>query len=327
MLQPQQAQPRAPTGKGAEIPLIRLSVGMVIPQFGFGVWQVPNEQASSAVLEAIKAGYRSVDTAQGYDNEEGVGVAIQQSEVPRFVLFVSCLFRSLSLGYDEARRGIEESLRKLGLSYLDMFLIHWPAPAHDRYVDTWRAFIAAQKEGLTRSIGVSNFTVPYLERIIGETGVVPVVNQVETHPLYQERQLSDFHRRNKIQLEAYSPLGTGSVLKNETIGRIATKHSKSPAQVILKRHLMSDHNAIPKSVHPERIRENLDLFDFTLDPYDLNEIDDLDDPNGKTGSKPEEFNDLYLGDPLSAERPALEAASCIGALMGRAGGPGAGRGK
>jgi 2,5-diketo-D-gluconate reductase A len=293
MLQPQQVQPHAPTGNGAEIPLVRLSDGMVIPQIGFGVWQVPNEQATAAVREAIKAGYRSVDTAQGYDNEEGVGIAIQQSDVPRNDLFVTSKIRTKSMGYDEARRGIEESLRKLGLSYLDMFLIHWPTPAHDRYVDTWRAFIAAQREGLIRSVGVSNFTVPYLERIIGETGVVPVVNQVETHPLYQERQLSDFHRRNKIQLEAYSPLGTGSVLKNDTIGRIATKHSKSPAQVVLRWHLMSGHIAIPKSVHPERIRENLDLFDFTLDPYDLNEIDNLDDPNGKTGSKPEEFNDLY----------------------------------
>jgi 2,5-diketo-D-gluconate reductase A len=293
MLQQQQTQHHVPTGHTPQIPPINLSDGMVIPQIGFGVWQVPNEEATTAVLEAIKAGYRSVDTAQGYDNEEGVGVAIQQSEVPRNDLFVTSKIRTKSMGYDEARRGVEESLRKLGLSYLDMFLIHWPAPAHDRYVDTWRAFIAAQKEGLIRSIGVSNFTVPYLERIIGETGVVPVVNQVETHPLYQERQLSDFHRRNKIQLEAYSPLGTGSVLKNETIGRIATKHSKSPAQVILKWHLMSGHIAIPKSVHPERIRENLDIFDFTLDPYDLSEIDNLDDPNGKTGSKPEEFNDLY----------------------------------
>src|SRR3569623_173094 len=293
MLQRQQEQPHAPTGHAAQIPLIRLSDGRVIPQIGFGVWQVPNEEATTAVLEAIKAGYRSVDTAQGYDNEEGVGVAIQQSEVPRNDLFVTSKIRTKSMGYDEARRGIEESLRMLGLSYLDMFLIHWPAPAHDRYVDTWRAFIAAQKEGLIRSIGVSNFTVPFLERIIGETGVVPVVNQVETHPLYQERQLSEFHRRNKIQLEAYSPLGTGSVLKNETIARIATKHSKSPAQVILKWHLTSGHIAIPKSVHPERIHENLDLFDFTLDSYDLKEIDTLDDPNGKTGSKPEEFNDLY----------------------------------
>src|SRR3569832_140635 len=183
MLQQQQTQHHVPTGPAPQIPPINLSDGMVIPQIGFGVWQVPNEEATTAVLEAIKAGCRSVDTAQGYDNEEGVGVAIQQSEVPRNDLFITSKIRTKSMGYDGARRGIEESLRKLGLSYLDMFLIHWPAPAHDRYVETWRAFVAARSEGLIRSIGVSNFTVPYLERVIGETGVVPVVFFVVLHPL------------------------------------------------------------------------------------------------------------------------------------------------
>ena len=144
-----------------------------------------------------------------------------------------------------------------------------------------------------RSFGVSNFTGPYLERVIGETGVVPVVNQVETHPLYQQRSLTDVHRRNNIQLEAYSPLGTGAVLKNATIGSIAAKHKRSAAQIILKWHLISGHIVIPKSVHPDRIRSNLELFDFSLDPSDLSEIAALDDPNGKTGSKPEDFNDLY----------------------------------
>ena len=281
------------TGPAANIPLIPLNDGNVIPQLGFGVWQVPNDEATTAVIEAINAGYRSIDTAQGYDNEEGVGVAIRQAGIARDDLFVTSKLRTKSMGYEEALKGIQESLSKLGLDYLDMFLIHWPVPARDRYVDTWRAFIKAKQDGLVRSIGVSNFTVPYLERIITETGVIPVVNQVETHPLYQERNLGDVHKQHDIKLEAYSPLGTGSVLKNDVVGRIAQKHERSPAQVILKWHLMSGHITIPKSVHPDRIRSNLELFDFTLDPEDLRDIAALDDPNGKTGSKPEEFNDLY----------------------------------
>src|SRR3569623_1840615 len=173
MLQ-QQTQHHVPTGHTPQIPPINLSDGMVIPQIGFGFWQEPNEDATTAVLDAIKAGNRSFDTAQGYDNEEGVGVAIQQSEVPRNDLFVTSKIRTKSMGYDEARRGVEESLRKLGLSYLAMLLIHWPAPAHDRFVETCRAYIAAQKEWLIRSIGVAICSVPYLERIIGETGLGPV---------------------------------------------------------------------------------------------------------------------------------------------------------
>jgi len=281
------------TTQNPNIPAITLNDGRTIPQIGFGVWQGPNDEATTAVAEAIKSGYRSIDTAQGYDNETGVGAAIRQAEVGRADLFVTSKIRTKAMGHDEALAGVQESLKALQLDYLDMFLIHWPAPAHDKYVDTWRAFIQAQKDGLIRSIGVANFTVPYLERIVGETGIAPVINQVETHPLYQQRDLTDFHRRYGIQLEAYSPLGTGSVLRNETIGRIARKHEKSPAQVILKWHLMSGHIAIPKSVHPDRIRSNLELFDFGLDSDDLRQIAELDDPNGKTGSKPEEFNDLY----------------------------------
>ena len=275
------------------IALIELNDGNRIPQIGFGVWQVPNDEATRAVSEALQAGYRSIDTAQGYDNETGVGEAIAQSGIDRSELFITSKLRTKSMSHDGAIAGIEQSLQALGLDYLDMFLIHWPTPAHDTFVDTWRGFIDAQEDGLVRSIGVANFTVPYLERIIGETGVAPVINQVETHPLYQQHALDDFHRRNKIQLEAYSPLGTGSVLKNETIGEIARKLGRSPAQVILKWHLLQGHVVIPKSTHVDRIRSNLELFDFTLDPADLSIIAGLDDPNGKTGSKPEEFNDLF----------------------------------
>ena len=275
------------------IQLITLNDGNAIPQLGFGVWQVPNDEASGAVLEAIKQGYRSIDTAQGYDNETGVGEGIAKSGVQRSELFITSRLRTRSMGYDEALTGIRQSLADLELDYLDMFLIHWPAPNHNRYVDTWRAFIKARDEGLVRSIGVSNFTPDYLERVIGETGVVPAVNQVETHPLYQERDLDAVHKKHRIQLEAYSPLGTGSVLKNEVIGEIARSQRRSPAQVILRWHLIRGHIAIPKSVHPERIAENLDVFNFELTPDEVERIDALDDPNGKTGSKPEEFNDLF----------------------------------
>ena len=281
-------------GPGARVPLVELADGAHIPQLGFGVWQVENEKATPAVLEAIKAGYRLIDTAQGYDNEEGVGEAIAQSGVNRVDLFVTSKLRTRSMGYEGTLEGVQESLNKLGVDYLDMFLIHWPTPARDNYVETWRALIKAREDGLVRSIGVSNFLVPHLERIISETGVAPVVNQIETHPLYQQRDMRDFHRRNSIQQESYSPLGTGAVLKNHTIAKIAEKHGKSPAQAVIRWHIQEGLVVIPKSVTPERIRENLEVFDFVLDTDDMRRIASLDDPkNGKTGSKPEDFNDLY----------------------------------
>ncbi|HEV7717498.1 MAG TPA: aldo/keto reductase [Arsenicitalea sp.] len=278
----------------ASIPLIKLNDGNSIPQLGFGVWQVPNDEVKPAVTEAIRAGYRSIDTAQGYDNEEGVGEAIRDGGVPREQLFITSKLRTKSMGYDEALRGFDESRQKLGLDYLDMFLIHWPLPARDRYVDTWKAFIKLKQDGLVRTIGVSNFLPEHIDRLIAETGVVPAINQIETHPQYQQRAVRDYHRQHNIQLESYSPLGSGAVLDNEEIAAIAKKHGKSPAQVIIRWHLQEGLVVIPKSVTPERIRENLQVFDFELDREDMAVIARLDDPaNGKTGSKPEEFNDLY----------------------------------
>ena len=278
----------------SKIPLIELNDGEHIPQLGFGVWQVSNEEVTPAVSEAIKAGYRSIDTAQGYDNEEGVGVAIRAADVDRDELFVTSKLRTKNLGYDEALRGYDESLKKLGLDDLDMLLIHWPAPALDKYVDTWRALIRLKQEGRVRSIGVSNFLPEYLDRIIAETGVVPVINQIETHPQYQQRHLRDYHKRHRIQLESYSPLGSGAVLDNEAVEKIASRHGKSAAQIIIRWHLQEGLVVIPKSVTPERIRQNLDVFDFELTAEDMAEIAKLDDPrNGKTGSEPAEFNDLF----------------------------------
>jgi 2,5-diketo-D-gluconate reductase A len=277
----------------ASVPLIQLADGNAIPQVGFGVWQVPNEQAIAAVRQALASGYRLIDTAQGYDNESGVGLALRDN-IDRASLFVTSKLRTKSLGYDAALRGYEDSLEKLGLDYLDMFLIHWPAPKLVKYVDTWRALVRLKRERRVGSIGVSNFLPEHLERIIGETGQTPVINQIELHPLYEQRDVRDFHREHNIQIECYSPLGTGTVLKHPVIAEIAAKHGKSPAQAILRWHLQQDLVVIPKSVTPERIRENLEIFDFELSDDDMRRIDGLDDPkNGKTGSKPEEFNDLF----------------------------------
>jgi len=277
-----------------KIPLIELNDGEHIPQLGFGVWQVSNEEVTPAVVEAISAGYRSIDTAQGYDNEEGVGLALKAAEVDRDELFITSKLRTKNLGYDEALRGFDDTAEKLGLDYLDMFLIHWPAPALDRYVDTWKALIKLKEDGRVRSIGVSNFLPAYLDRLLNETGVAPVINQIETHPQFQQRDVRDYHRAKRIQIESYSPLGSGAVLNNDAIAKIAERYGKTPAQVIIRWHIQEGLVVIPKSVTPERIRQNLEVFDFALDDQAIASIAALDDPeSGKTGSQPAEFNDLF----------------------------------
>lgn len=289
--QPNRETPRVPP---ISIPLTELNDGCHMPRLGFGVWQVPNEEVTRVVEEAIAAGYRLIDTAQGYDNEEGVGVAIRKAGLDRDELFITSKLRTRLLGYEDAQRGVEDSLARLGLDYLDLFLIHWPAPKLDRFVDAWRGLVEARRRGLVRSIGVSNFLPEHIEQIIDASGIIPAINQLETHPQYQQRDVREFHARHGIQLESYSPLGSGAVLDNSEIGRIAEKHGKSPAQVIIKWHLQEGLVVIPKSVTPERIRANLEVFDFELDADDRHDIAALDDPkNGKTGSDPAEFNDLF----------------------------------
>ncbi len=284
----------AALGGPHSIPLVHLNDGNTIPQLGFGVWQVENDAVVNAVATAIEAGYRSIDTAQGYDNEQGVGRAIREASVERDELFITSKLRTKLLGEKEAVEGLKGSLKALGLDYLDMFLIHWPAPAHDRYVAAWQGLIRAQEEGLVKSIGVSNFLPEHLERIIWETGVKPVVNQIETHPEFQQREIREILRRHDIRQESYSPLGSGAVLDNKVIGRIAEEHGKSPAQVILRWHLQEWLIVIPKSVHEERIRENLDVFDFELSDAEMAEIAGLDRTSaGRTGSDPATFNDLW----------------------------------
>lgn len=276
------------------IPQITLNDGNSIPQLGFGVWQVPDDEAAPAVAEAIKAGYRLIDTAQGYDNEEGVGRALAEAGIAREELFVTSKLRNGAHDYDEAIKAFELSAKKLGLDYLDMFLIHWPVPQQDKYVDAWRALVELKNQGRIRSIGVSNFLPNHVDRIVEATGVLPVINQVELHPMYQQRDIRDYHSRLNIQLECYSPLGSGAVLDDEVIGEIAQKHGKSASQVILRWELDQGLIVIPKSTHAERIQENIDVFDFALDDEDRRRIDALDDPEGgKTGSFPESMNDLF----------------------------------
>jgi 2,5-diketo-D-gluconate reductase A len=276
----------------ADMPIIKFNDGNSIPQLGLGVWQVGNDQAVSVVGEAIRAGYRAIDTAQGYGNEEGVGKAIAASGLGREEIFITSKLANSQHGYDKTLTAFMGTLGKLGVDWIDLFLIHWPVPAQDKYAETWKAFVQLQKDGRIKSIGVSNFLPEHLERIIGETGVVPAVNQIELHPEFQQRDVRDFHQQHNIAIQSYSPLGRGKLLNNTVIGEIARKHGKSPAQAILRWHLQEGLIVIPKSATPQRIAENLAVFDFELDGDDMTRIASLDRGNGKMGSNPATMNNL-----------------------------------
>lgn len=265
-----------------------------IPRLGFGVWQIDNDEVERAVAHALEVGYRLIDTAQGYDNEAGVGQALRDAAVDRSEIFLTSKLRTRAMGHDGALEGVRQSLEALGVDYLDLMLIHWPTPAHDQYVETWRGLIEAREQALVRDIGVSNFTREQLERIIGETGIVPVLDQIETHPHFQQKQMLPYLASRGIRHEAYSPLGSGAALDDPVIGELAAARGRSPAQVILRWHLQRGSIVIPKSVTPERIEENFDVFGFTLSEAEMGRISGLDAPaSGRTGSDPETFNDLY----------------------------------
>lgn len=277
----------------AQQPRLDLNDGNSIPQLGLGVWQVPPETTDEVVTEALKTGYRSIDTAEGYQNEEGVGAALRKSDIGRDEIFVTSKLRNGGHAYDEAMRSFDRTMAALGIDVLDLFLIHWPVPKQDKYVEAWKAMIQLQKDGRVRSIGVSNFNVDHLERIIGETGVVPVLNQVELHPNFQQRELREFHARHDIKTESYSPLGHGDALNDPVIGAIARKHGRTPAQAIIRWHLQEGLVVIPKSVTPSRIRENFAVFDFELDADDLRQIASLDDRRGRIGADPATADFLF----------------------------------
>jgi 2,5-diketo-D-gluconate reductase A len=268
-------------------PLLTLNDGNKIPQLGLGTWQTPEAEAAEAVRLALLAGYRQIDTAAIYENEAGVGKGIAAAALPREQVFVTTKVWNSEHGFDATLRAAEASLKRLGLDFVDLYLIHWPAPRQNLYLETWRALIRLKEEGRARSIGVSNFTATHLERIIAETGVTPVVNQIELHPDFQQRALQAFHRARGILTQSWSPLGQGGFLKNATLAAIAQKHGKTPAQTAIRWHLEQGLIVIPKSARAERIRENFAVFDFRLDAEDLERLAALDNESGRIGPHPE----------------------------------------
>jgi 2,5-diketo-D-gluconate reductase A len=263
--------------------------GRTVPQLGFGVWQVSTDDIIPAVTKALQVGYRHIDTAAIYGNEEGVGRAIADSGIPRDELFVTTKLWNSRHGRSEAVAAVEESLDKLGLDYVDLYLIHWPTPRRNRYVDAWMGLEDIRERGLSRSIGVSNFTPVHLQRILDAGSIVPAVNQIEVHPTFAQRDVIATNDAHGILTEAYSPLGLAEDLTDPTVTKIADDVERTPAQVILRWHLQQGRIVFPKSVTAARIEENFAIFDFELEEDQLAAIDGVDRGN-RLGSHPEEFN-------------------------------------
>jgi diketogulonate reductase-like aldo/keto reductase len=270
-------------------PTIALNNGAQIPQLGFGVFQIPGDDTVAAVTKAFEVGYRHIDTAAAYGNEAEVGQAVRDSGLAREDVFITTKLDNASHGHDEALAALDTSLATLGLDYVDLYLIHWPQPANDRYLDTWRAFEQIYADGRAKSIGVSNFQPNHLRRLIAETTVVPAVNQVEVHPTFAQPELRAVHAELGIATEAWSPLGQAADLDNATVTRIAGSLDKTPAQVVLRWHLQRGDVVFPKSATPERIEANFAVFDFELSGSDLADIDALDAGN-RMGPHPDELN-------------------------------------
>jgi len=277
------------------VPTVRLNNGVEIPQIGFGVFRVPDDETESAVLAAIEAGYRSIDTAALYGNEVGVGGAIASCGLPRADLFVTTKLWNDDQGYRSTLEAFDKSLANLGLNYVDLYLIHWPVPAKGAYMETWRAFEEIYASGRVRAIGVSNFQPWHLQPVLDRYQVVPAVNQVELHPGLQQEQVRAFDRAHGIITEAWSPLARGDVLKDPVITELSRRYGKTSAQIVLRWHIELGNVVIPKSVTTSRIRENIDIFDFTLTADDLVAIGGLErgartgpDPDG--GAKPAGFS-------------------------------------
>lgn len=269
--------------------VIKLRDGTMMPQIGLGVWQASIDEARKAALKALEVGYRSIDTAAIYKNEEGIGQALQETEVQRDDIFVTTkLWNDDQL---DAPAALAISLKKLQLERVDLYLMHWPCPAKDNYVTAWKAMIELQKQGLTKSIGVCNFHETHLKRLMEETGVSPVINQVELHPMLQQRSLHTWNALHHIQTESWSPLAQGGkgVFDQEVIKKLAKKYDKTPAQIVIRWHLDSGLVVIPKSVTPSRIAENFQVFDFRLEKPEISEIATLD-RNNRLGPDPDELN-------------------------------------
>ncbi|WP_339470395.1 aldo/keto reductase [Pseudomonas capeferrum] len=270
-------------------PLIELSDCNRIPQLGLGVWQANPVEARTAVRHALEVGYRHVDTASIYGNEEGVGAGIRDAALPRSEIFITTKVWNADQGYEKSLRAIDESLGRLKMDYVDLLLIHWPAPDKGLFLETWQALIEARMTGKTRSIGVSNFTEGQLDELIGSSGVKPVLNQIELHPFFSQGAMTHAHVQLGVKTESWSPLDQGEALSNTVIQQIAAKHNRTAAQVIIKWHLDQGLIAIPKSVTPSRISENIRVFDFELPPEDLHLINELNQYR-RLGPDPETFS-------------------------------------
>jgi 2,5-diketo-D-gluconate reductase A len=274
-----------------DVPTIQLNDGFGIPQLGFGVFQIPAEDTARVVGDAFAAGYRHIDTAWGYMNEAGVGEAVATSGISREDLFVTTKVWNSFQGRDKTLESFDASLTALGFDYLDLLLIHWPAPENGRYVETWETFVELRDSGRVRSIGVSNFQPDHIGRIVEATGVVPALNQIELHPYFQQRMLRNFHDLHGIVTEAWSPIARGRVADDAAIKTIAAAHGRTPAQITLRWEIQHGIVVIPKTVTPERIIANIDVFDFELGSDEMAAIDALDDvASGRMGPDPDDFN-------------------------------------
>ncbi|MEU7858052.1 aldo/keto reductase [Nonomuraea sp. NPDC049141] len=263
--------------------------GVQVPQLGFGVWQVPSDVAEQVVTTALEVGYRHVDTASAYGNEEGVGRAVRASGIPREKLFVTT--KLFNPDHGRAEEAFDESLSRLGLDYVDLYLIHWPLPEHGTYMQAWRGLEKIYRQGRAKAIGVSNFTVETLTRVIDEAEITPSINQIELHPYFQQRRLREFHEANGILTEAWSPLGQGQgLLGDPALAVLSEKYGRTPAQIVLRWHIQLGNVVIPKSVTPARIKENFEVFDFVLDAEDMAAIGAMNTTDGRIGPDPDTFH-------------------------------------
>lgn len=275
-------------------PYLTFHDGNRAPQLGFGTWQLKPEETVPAIQAAVETGYRSIDTAYIYHNETEVGQAIAQCGVPRSELFVATKVWNNRHGHDSTKSAFQESLDRMQLDYVDLYLIHWPVPKQKQYLQAWEALIQLRDEGRAKSIGVCNFQISHLQQLLDGTGVMPAVNQIELHPHFQQPELRAYHKSHGIQTEAWSPLGRGQILRDPVILELAHAHQSTAAQITLRWHIQMGHMVIPKSAHAARIRENFGIWNLHLTDAEMGRIASLDDPDGRIGPDPETFT--LMGD-------------------------------